>query len=485
MLTNGSDGFTTVVNKKKRSRGGIDFSNMLTKQMPTPLDGVATANYFQALQTMEVKFEAIDATVDKKYGIRHHVRPVDVKRPEALKSSTESAFFVEKHHTKIRKAPKPSPVVEVTESMISDENTALLNTLVDRLEDADKRVDDISKILGNATNPDHIMKKAVESPLAFNSALSLKMAASDNEIEELVQLHMINRVLSANKPDEDTTFATKWKKFMGKSVPSKRHDIFAACSKWWQTTPKIFELARFTKALSTFELSLMSIAPTLFTNDHWIQYVTGYPIEWIPAHHVRLLHPNTLLRLLRSELGELCMAHWREVQWQGHLFDELEELRQLEGHYPADESVLQLQVAEDGSRVDRGHERRQEERTPGHLLIDNLLSKYALTCVQETKFADRSHLSNFKFHLESAFEHKLFLRDVNALLDRPTRGRSNGVLTVLRSDFPGFDSAMNLTHMTVPGRYLVVRVTVEHAPVYIHNVYAPVDKQENNSSFPV
>ncbi|POM79846.1 Hypothetical protein PHPALM_2390, partial [Phytophthora palmivora] len=157
MLINGSDGFTTI----------------------------ATANYFQALQTMEVKFESIDATVDKKYGIRHRVRPVDVKRPEALKSSTESAFFVEKHHTKIRKAPKPSPVVEVTESMISVENTALLNTLDDHLEDADKRVDSISKILGNATNPDHIMKKAVESPLAFNSALSLKMAASGNEIEEL------------------------------------------------------------------------------------------------------------------------------------------------------------------------------------------------------------------------------------------------------------------------------------------------------------
>ncbi|POM57483.1 Pol-like protein putative [Phytophthora palmivora] len=119
----------------------------------------------------------------------------------------------------------------------------------------------------------------------------------------------------------------------------------------------------------------------------------------------------------------------------------------------------------------------------GHLLIDNLLSKYALTCVQETKFADRSHLANFKFHLESAFEHKQFPSDVNALLDRPTRDRSNGVLTVLRSDFPDFDSAVDLTHMTVPGRYLVVRVTVEHAPVYIHNVYAPVDKQEKQQFF--
>lgn len=349
MLTNGSDEFITVTNKKKRSRGGIDFTNMLTKQMPKPLDGVATTNYFQALQTLEVKFELIDATRDKKYGIRHHVRPVDVKRPEALKSSKESAFFVEKHHTKIRKASIPSPVVEVTDSMISDENTALLNTLDDRLEDADRKVESISTILRNATNPDHIMKKATESPLAFNSALSLKMAASGNEIEELAQLHMINRVLSANKPNEDTTFVAKWKRLMKTSVPSKRQDIFAACGKWWKATPKIFELTRFTKALSAFELTLMSIAPTLFANDHWIQYVTGHPVEWIPAHHARLLHPNTLLSLLRSKLGELCMVHWREIQWQGHLLDELEELRKLEGHYPTDKSVLQLLVADDGS----------------------------------------------------------------------------------------------------------------------------------------
>ena len=132
------------------------------------------------------------------------------------------------------------------------------------------------------------------------------------------------------------------------AVPSKRQNIFAACSKWWKATPKIFELSRFTKALSAFELSLMSIAPTLFANDHWIQYVTGQPIEWIPAHHTRLLHSNTLLSLLRSELGELCMTHWRAIQWQGHLFDELEQLRRPDGHYLADESVLQLHIAEDG-----------------------------------------------------------------------------------------------------------------------------------------
>ncbi|KAJ0391005.1 hypothetical protein ATCC90586_010946 [Pythium insidiosum] len=56
-------------------------------------------------------------------------------------------------------------------------------------------------------------------------------------------------------------------------------------------------------------------------------------------------------------------------------------------------------------------------------------------------------------------------------------------MTVLRSDFPGFDSARELSSHTYPGRYLVVQVTVNDAPVYIHNVYSPVDDTEKAEFF--
>ena len=107
----------------------------------------------------------------------------------------------------------------------------------------------------------------------------------------------------------------------------------------------------------------------------------------------------------------------------------------------------------------------------GHLFIESMLSKYSVSCVQETKFGDNTHLSNFKFHLDSSFKHKVFVDDPNFQLHRPTRGRSGGVLTVLRSDFPGFDSAVEIPSLSVPGRYLVVKVMVESSPIYIHNVY--------------
>ncbi|KAG2775097.1 hypothetical protein Pcac1_g14123 [Phytophthora cactorum] len=112
-----------------------------------------------------------------------------------------------------------------------------------------------------------------------------------------------------------------------------------------------------------------------------------------------------------------------------------------------------------------------------------MLSNYSMTCVQETKFGDSTHLSNFKFHLDSSFKPKVFVDDPNSQLHRSTRGRSNGVLTVLRSDFPGFDTAVELPSLAVSGRYLVVKVMVESAPIYIHNVYAPVDRQDKQHFF--
>jgi hypothetical protein len=84
LLTNGAnDGFVDPAsNKKKRGRNAIDFSNMLKKQSVQPLNGIATSNYFQTLQTMEVKFESKNLTADKQYGVRHQVLPVDVNRPD-------------------------------------------------------------------------------------------------------------------------------------------------------------------------------------------------------------------------------------------------------------------------------------------------------------------------------------------------------------------------------------------------------------------
>lgn len=93
----------------------------------------------------------------------------------------------------------------------------------------------------------------------------------------------------------------------------------------------------------------------------------------------------------------------------------------------------------------------------GHLLIDHLLGKYSLSCVQETKFRDCHHFDNFKFNLQARFQHKLFVSDPGASRSTRTSHRSGGVLTVLRPDFPGYETAAEIRELTVLGRYLVVR----------------------------
>nr|CCA18086.1 AlNc14C44G3645 [Albugo laibachii Nc14] len=56
-------------------------------------------------------------------------------------------------------------------------------------------------------------------------------------------------------------------------------------------------------------------------------------------------------------------------------------------------------------------------------------------------------------------------------------------MTIVRKDFPGFRSAEAVPTMTVQDRYLVVRLVVHGAAVYIHNVYALVEPMERKPFF--
>ncbi|KAF1316445.1 hypothetical protein FI667_g15412, partial [Globisporangium splendens] len=323
------------------------------------------------------------------------------------------------------------------------------------------------------------------------------MAATSPHVSELAHLHLINRVLSATDPDESTTFANKWAKHLGDKVPKKREELFQRVAPWWKvSSDSTEELVRATRALALFELMLMCTASRVFEKDYWLQHVTGVSVAWIPAHNPRLLHPNLLLVLLRSKLGAIYFQLWKGIQWQGSLLDDLEALRTGDGFYPDDASVLQLQKVDDQltlEAVDTVEISWQGVslltvntngiKKNGHLLIENLLQRHSVSCVQETKLRDSHHLDTLKFNHDARFQHKLFVNDPGANSSTQTTGRPGGVLTVLRSDFPGFDTAVELPDLTVPGHYLVIRVSVGDVPVYIHNVYSPVDDSDKRVFF--
>ena len=119
----------------------------------------------------------------------------------------------------------------------------------------------------------------------------------------------------------------------------------------------------------------------------------------------------------------------------------------------------------------------------GQLFIQHTISKYAISCIQDTRLRDQQHLKTFRYHLDSTFRNKIYTSDHNSLTSHPNAARVNGVMTILRSDFPGFESAMVIDNLTVINRYIVVRVLVNNTPLYIHNVYAPVDSSERKLFF--
>ncbi|KAL7685948.1 hypothetical protein Plhal304r1_c029g0096561 [Plasmopara halstedii] len=68
---------------------------------------------------------------------------------EVERTSAESAYFVEKCHTKIKNALNASPMMEVIESKLDDEGKALFNCLAE----ADKKVDRVCMLFEKLRTP--------------------------------------------------------------------------------------------------------------------------------------------------------------------------------------------------------------------------------------------------------------------------------------------------------------------------------------------
>ena len=97
--------------------------------------------------------------------------------------------------------------------------------------------------------------------------------------------------------------------------------------------------------------------------------------------------------------------------------------------------------------------------------------KIHLLCSRNT-ISRSQHFEMFMFHLNSAYHHRIFVSDSNHATRRPNHPPANGVITIIRDIFPGFDTARRMDIFTVEDRYIVVKLVIENAPVYVHNVYA-------------
>ena len=336
------------------------FDQMVSNAPPRALPTLATSNYFAVLATMEVDVEEVQAVANPAHGNRIQIIPVKARMPKEVATSKEAAHFYKKRHTTVEKAERPTRIGEIGELMEMDSKNALHQLRPDKLVQADACIPHVRRLVQFCTNPDQIIRAALDHPITMHGVLISCMESNDPALDEVAHLLLINRVFAAHNLGEDVTFTTRWNRHVGGKVPSKRAVLFEKVMPWWKSVPDtVHGLTRATKALALLELLFMSTAPTFYTNDHWIHYLTDRPVIWIPGHHCRLLPINVLILLLRSDVGIKCWSQWFGGKWQGLLCGDIGELSVNLSFFPEEKATLHLSKEDGEMRLIAGPLQRE------------------------------------------------------------------------------------------------------------------------------
>lgn len=109
----------------------------------------------------------------------------------------------------------------------------------------------------------------------------------------------------------------------------------------------------------------------------------------------------------------------------------------------------------------------------GNALISKHLKHFFISCIQETRFRDKFHEQRFDYLVHQSFGGRVFFSDENGENSKTIRARSGGVATIVHGSCPGVKDASVIPELTIPNRYLVVRLPLGDQTYYIHNIYAP------------
>nr|CCA18141.1 AlNc14C46G3696 [Albugo laibachii Nc14] len=260
----GSQSWTTARSGTKRNRSIEHFKSLVSKAPPR--------------QLKDVEYKKVDVTTKTAFGKRYHIVPSRIETPNTVATSKEAAHFMRKNHTKIEKDDRPTRVGEMVDLFIEDIKTATLPIAMDQLLRADVHVKKAASHVASTSNGEGIIKFAFKYPISLHGVLHTCMRDNNPDITNVARVHMLNRVPAAYDPSSNNTFSQKWSKRFGGKVPSKRQNLFDSVVHWWGGSPTLEELQRATHALAFFELMMLCTAPTLFCNDHCIQYLTGHPV---------------------------------------------------------------------------------------------------------------------------------------------------------------------------------------------------------------
>nr|CCA15736.1 AlNc14C14G1642 [Albugo laibachii Nc14] len=125
--------WTFVRPGNKRNRSIDNFNSLVSKAPPRQLTGLATTNYFEVLQSIDVEYKTIDVSTREELGMRYHVVPSRIETPTSVAVSKEATHFLEKNHTRIAKDERPTCVGKVVDFFLDDIRTATIPTAMDKL----------------------------------------------------------------------------------------------------------------------------------------------------------------------------------------------------------------------------------------------------------------------------------------------------------------------------------------------------------------
>ncbi|OWY94465.1 Choline/Carnitine Oacyltransferase, partial [Phytophthora megakarya] len=239
-------------------------------------------------------------------------------------TSGEYSYYHKKEKSKVRLS---------VEAVMLREQMSVMQKDIDRSKsDFERETKELSKALSTPA----ILKEIIKNHLAFSIRLARLMRQKSTLLEEFAWTHLWSRCIHASVLNGKFTFAPKWRKMTGKEPPTTLEALLA-------------NMDVLTKGLDTnaMKLLLLLTAPRVYENDYWIQALSGAHVPWLLASGTRLLHPNTLTAILRSECGYSILKRFRALSWSHDIMITLVDLQDSEFWLPNETALLQLNNEDD------------------------------------------------------------------------------------------------------------------------------------------
>lgn len=160
---------------------------------------------------------------------------------------------------------------------------------------------------------DQVIQSIRAIPVAWPTAFCSELVSEGNDIKELADIHVLDRILaSSGGAENDATFHQR---VIASHLPlgkSRSEYVRALTDALEHQSAQVKRQWEMQSCLSAFELLVMSTCHFIYTSNMWLQYLVGETDEGLPHANAPLLSDGMILKLMRSRLGLGVMSKLSE-----------------------------------------------------------------------------------------------------------------------------------------------------------------------------